>query len=113
MNGVRGSTRASAAMSCSAFVAISPDVNTQSPAFTAGDQGAFSGAPGGQTACAASTYSSHDSVHSARRIAEGKTRRDATRLLKRYLARHLYRILNNQAPLMTGAGFSFPSFVIR
>ena len=27
----------------------------------------------------------------ARRIAEGKTRRDATRLLKRYLARHLYR----------------------
>ena len=27
----------------------------------------------------------------ARRVAEGKTRRDATRLLKRYLARHLYR----------------------
>jgi len=37
----------------------------------------------------------------ARRIAEGKTRRDATRLLKRYLARHLYRVLNNQTPLMT------------
>jgi transposase len=36
----------------------------------------------------------------ARRVAEGKTRRDATRLLKRYLARHLYRVLNNQAPLM-------------
>jgi transposase len=36
-----------------------------------------------------------------RRIAEGKTRRDATRLLKRYLARHLYRVLNNQTPLMT------------
>ena len=35
----------------------------------------------------------------ARRIAEGKTRRDATRLLKRYLARHLYRLLN-QEPLM-------------
>jgi transposase len=31
----------------------------------------------------------------ARRLAEGKTRRDATRLLKRYLARHLYRVLNN------------------
>jgi transposase len=37
----------------------------------------------------------------ARRIAEGKTRRDATRLLKRYLARHLYRLLERQTPLMT------------
>jgi transposase len=37
----------------------------------------------------------------ARRVAEGKTRRDAVRLLKRYLARHLYRVLNNQTPLMT------------
>jgi transposase len=37
----------------------------------------------------------------ARRIAEGKTRRDATRLLKRYLARHLYRLLEQQHPLMT------------
>lgn len=37
----------------------------------------------------------------ARRIAEGKSRRDATRLLKRYLARHLYRVLQNQAPQMT------------
>ena len=36
----------------------------------------------------------------ARRIAEGKTRRDATRLLKRYLARHLYRLLQ-QEPQMT------------
>jgi transposase len=36
----------------------------------------------------------------ARRIAEGKSRRDATRLLKRYLARHLYRLLQNQEPLM-------------
>ena len=36
----------------------------------------------------------------ARRIAEGKTKRDATRLLKRYLARHLYRLLQ-QEPLMT------------
>ncbi len=36
----------------------------------------------------------------ARRVAEGKTRRDATRLLKRYLARHLYRVLDNQAPNM-------------
>ncbi len=37
----------------------------------------------------------------ARRTAEGKSRRDATRLLKRYLARHLYRVLQNQEPLMT------------
>jgi transposase len=36
----------------------------------------------------------------AQRIAEGKTRRDATRLLKRYVARHLYRLLE-QEPLMT------------
>ena len=36
----------------------------------------------------------------ARRIAEGKTRREAVRLLKRYLARHLYRQLQQQ-PLMT------------
>jgi transposase len=35
-----------------------------------------------------------------RRIAEGKSRRDATRLLKRYLARHLYRLLQNQEPRM-------------
>jgi len=32
-----------------------------------------------------------------RRIAEGKTRREATRLLKRYLARHLYRSLQTSA----------------
>jgi transposase len=37
----------------------------------------------------------------ARRIAEGKSKRDATRLLKRYLARHLYRVLEQQTPLMT------------
>ncbi len=37
----------------------------------------------------------------ARRVAEGKSRRDAVRLLKRYLARHLYRLLQNQEPLMT------------
>ena len=36
----------------------------------------------------------------AKRIAEGKSRRDATRLLKRYLARHLYRLLQNQEPLL-------------
>jgi transposase len=35
-----------------------------------------------------------------RRLAEGKSRRDATRLLKRYLARHLYRLLQNQEPLL-------------
>jgi transposase len=37
----------------------------------------------------------------ARHIAEGKTTREATRLLKRYLARHLYRTLNNEAHNMT------------
>jgi transposase len=37
----------------------------------------------------------------ARPIAEGKTRRDATRLPKRYLARHLNRLLQQQEPLMT------------
>jgi hypothetical protein len=36
----------------------------------------------------------------ARRVAEGKSRRDAVRLLKRYLARHLYRLLQDQEPLM-------------
>jgi transposase len=36
----------------------------------------------------------------ARRVAEGKSRRDATRLLKRYLARRLYRLLQNQEPLL-------------
>jgi transposase len=35
-----------------------------------------------------------------RRIAEGKSRRDAIRLLKRYLARHLYRLLQQQEPPM-------------
>lgn len=35
----------------------------------------------------------------ARRIAEGKTSRDATRSLKRYLARHLYRVMQNSTPL--------------
>jgi transposase len=36
----------------------------------------------------------------ARRIREGKSTRDATRLLKRYLARRLYRLLESQEPLM-------------
>jgi transposase len=36
----------------------------------------------------------------ARRVAEGKSRRDATRLLKRYLARHLFRLLQQQEPQM-------------
>jgi hypothetical protein len=33
-----------------------------------------------------------------RRIREGKTRREANRCLKRYLARNLYRLLENGAP---------------
>jgi transposase len=36
----------------------------------------------------------------ARRVSEGKSTRDAVRLLKRYLARHLYRLLEKQ-PAMT------------
>jgi transposase len=36
-----------------------------------------------------------------RRQHEGKTRREATRCLKRYLARHLYRLLENGTPLTT------------
>ena len=37
----------------------------------------------------------------ARRVSEGKTAREATRVLKRYLARHLYRVMQNAAPLTT------------
>ena len=37
----------------------------------------------------------------ARRIADGKTSRDATRILKRYLARHLYRVMQNTTPTIT------------
>jgi transposase len=37
----------------------------------------------------------------ARRVAEGKSARDATRILKRYLARHLYRVMQNAEPAMT------------
>ena len=37
----------------------------------------------------------------ARRVAQGKSSRDATRILKRYLARHLYRVMQNASPAMT------------
>jgi transposase len=37
----------------------------------------------------------------ARRVADGKSTRDATRILKRYLARHLYRVMQNASPTMT------------
>jgi transposase len=37
----------------------------------------------------------------ARRVAEGKSTRHATRILKRYLARHLYRVMQNASPSMT------------
>ena len=45
----------------------------------------------------------------ARRVAEGKSTRDATRLLKRYLARHLYRVMQNASPAddLTVIGDSF------
>ncbi len=36
-----------------------------------------------------------------RRVQEGKSRREAIRCLKRYLARHLYRLLENGSPLST------------
>jgi transposase len=36
-----------------------------------------------------------------RRIQEGKSRREASRCLKRYLARNLYRLLEHGAPLAT------------
>ena len=36
-----------------------------------------------------------------RRLAEGKTRREANRCLKRYLARNLYRLLEHGAPIAT------------
>ena len=36
-----------------------------------------------------------------RRLQEGKTRREATRCLKRYLARSLYRLLEHGAPMAT------------
>jgi transposase len=36
-----------------------------------------------------------------RRLQEGKTRREANRCLKRYLARNLYRLLEHGAPLAT------------
>ena len=36
-----------------------------------------------------------------RRLQEGKTRREANRCLKRYLARSLYRLLEHGAPLTT------------
>jgi transposase len=37
----------------------------------------------------------------ARRVAEGKSTCEATRILKRYLARHLYRLMQNASPAMT------------
>lgn len=42
----------------------------------------------------------HTRDYIAQRVAEGKTHRDATRLLKRYLAHNLYRLLQQQ-PAMT------------
>jgi nucleoside-diphosphate-sugar epimerase len=39
--------------------------------------------------------------YTARRITEGKSARDAVRLLKRYLARHVYRVMQNSTPLTT------------
>ena len=41
----------------------------------------------------------HEAWSTVRSMRAWKSRRDATRLLKRYLARHLYRLLQ-QEPLM-------------
>jgi hypothetical protein len=48
---------------------------------------------------ASTTSATRDYI--ARRIAEGKSARDVTRILKRYLARHLYRVMQNATPLTT------------
>jgi transposase len=40
-------------------------------------------------------------LYIARRTSEGKSTRDATRILKRYLARHLYHVIQNASPAMT------------
>jgi transposase len=37
----------------------------------------------------------------SRRLADGKSSRDATRALKRYLAHHLYRVMQNAVPMTT------------
>ena len=37
----------------------------------------------------------------ARRVTEGKSSRDAVRTLNRYLARHLYHVIQNATPLIT------------
>ncbi len=37
-------------------------------------------------------------LYIARRVTEGKSTRDAVRMLKRYLARHLYRVMQNVQP---------------
>lgn len=42
-------------------------------------------------------YHSETRAYLDRRIAEGKTKREAMRCLKRYLARHLFRVLENTA----------------
>ena len=57
--------------------------------------------PSTPSSCTAAntTRQTRDSI--TRRVAEGKSPRDATRILKRYLARHLYRLMQNAAPAMT------------
>ena len=61
-----------------------------------------------QLNCALHTVILHRRQHDAatrdyiaRRVTEGKSARDATRILKRYLARHLYRVMQNAMPLTT------------
>jgi hypothetical protein len=66
---------------------------------------------GSAAAATASSTAAHDRAGTAASTtrepattspdAEGKSAREATRLLKRYLAHHLYRLLQNQEPLMT------------
>ena len=62
---------------------------------------ANSTAPSTPSSSTAANTTPPPSDYIARRVAEGKTSRDATRLLKRYLARHLYRVMQNSSPLTT------------
>ena len=51
--------------------------------------------------CTAANTTRQPGRNIEQRLAEGKSRRDATRCLKRYLARNLYRLLENGAPQTT------------
>ena len=78
-----------------------PRAATQPATGSAAAATANSTAPSTPSSSTAATTTPPPSDYIARRIAEGKTRREAIRLLKRYLARHLYRVMQNSTPLTT------------